>query len=195
MNRTEQRKLTTRRLVLGAVFTAFVIVLQSLATFTTFFGPFSTAVGLIPIVLGAAMCGTGVGAWLGFVFGVVVLATGNAALFFAFDVPGTVVTVLLKGTACGIAAGLTYKLLAKINRYVAVIGAAIICPITNTAVFLLGCYAFFMDSATAIATTVGLSVGGMAVFWALAMGNFIIEVVTNAVLSPIVFRVLNIKKF
>ena len=195
MNRTEQRKLTTRRLVLGAVFTAFVIVLQSLATFTTFFGPFSTAVGLIPIVLGAAMCGTGVGAWLGFVFGVVVLATGNAALFFAFDVPGTVVTVLLKGTACGIAAGLTYKLLAKINRYVAVIGAAIICPITNTAVFLIGCYAFFMDSATAIATTVGLSVGGMAVFWALAMGNFIIEVVTNAVLSPIVFRVLNIKKF
>ena len=195
MNRTEQRKLTTRRLVLGAVFTAFVIVLQSLATFTTFFGPFSTAVGLIPIVLGAAMCGTGVGAWLGFVFGVVVLATGNAALFFAFDVPGTVVTVLLKGTACGIAAGLTYNLLAKINRYVAVIGAAIICPITNTAVFLLGCYAFFMDSATAIATTVGLSVGGMAVFWALAMGNFIIEVVTNAVLSPIVFRVLNIKKF
>ena len=195
MNKTEQRKLTTKRLVLGAVFTAFVIVLQSLATFTTFFGPFSTAVGLIPIVLGAAMCGTGVAAWLGFVFGVVVLATGNAALFFAFDVPGTIITVLLKGTACGITAGLVYKLLAKINRYVAVIGAAIICPITNTAVFLLGCYVFFMDSATAIADTVGLSGGGMAVFWALAMGNFIIEVATNAVLSPIVFRVLNIKKF
>ena len=73
MSNLEKRKEKTKILVLGAVMTAFVVILQSLATFTTFFGPFSTAIGLLPIILGAAICGTGVGTWLGFVFGIVVI--------------------------------------------------------------------------------------------------------------------------
>ena len=170
--------------------TAFVIVLQWLATATTFFGPFSTAVGLIPIVLGAILCGPAIGAWLGFVFGMVVLLTGGAALFLAFDIPGTFITVLSKGTACGLVAGLVYKGISKYNKIWATILASFICPIVNTSVFLLGCFIFFMDSADAIASELGLQVSGMALFWALAMGNFILEVVSNTVLSPVILRVL-----
>lgn len=194
MSNSEKRKAQTKKLVLGAIMTALVIILQLIGTVTTFFGPFSTAVALIPIVIGAAMCGTAVGAWLGFVFGVVVIASGGAALFLAFDIPGTIITVLLKGTACGLVAGLVYKALSKLNRYVAVVAAAIICPVTNTAVFLLGCYLFFMDSADAIAAQIGFNVTGMALFWALAMGNFLIELLSNIVLSPVVVRVLDIEK-
>lgn len=194
MSNSEKRKEQTKTLVLGAVMTAFVVILQSLATFTTFFGPFSTAIGLLPIILGAAMCGTGVGAWLGFVFGVVVIATGNAALFFAFNIPGTIITVLLKGTACGFAAGIVYKLLSKYNKYLGIIGAAIICPVVNTSVFLFGCYIFFMDFAENIASQLGLTVSGMAVFWALAMANFLFELLTNVILSPVIFKVINIGK-
>lgn len=191
---TNNRQQRTQKLVLGAIMTGLVIILQLVGSFTTFFGPFSTAVALIPIVLGAAMCGTTVGAWLGFVFGMVVILSGGAALFFAFDVPGTIVTVLLKGTLCGLAAGLVYKVMSKFNKYIAVFAAAVICPIVNTAVFLLGCYIFFMDSATDIATTLGLTVSGMAVFWALAMGNFALEIISNAILSPVIVRVLNFSK-
>lgn len=194
MTNSEKRKKQTKTLVLGSVMTALVIILQLIGTATTFFGPFSTAVALIPIVIGAAMCGTAVGAWLGFVFGVVVLVSGGAALFFAFDVPGTFVTVLLKGTACGLAAGIVYKLLEKVNRYLAVIAAALVCPLVNTSVFLLGCFVFFMDSADQIAAQLGLEVSGMALFWALAMGNFLLELVTNIVLSPVIVRVLSIEK-
>ncbi len=194
MTNSEKRKKQTKTLVLGSVMTALVIILQLIGTATTFFGPFSTAVALIPIVIGAAMCGTAVGAWLGFVFGVVVLVSGGAALFFAFDVPGTFVTVLLKGTACGLAAGIVYKLLEKVNRYLAVIAAALVCPVVNTSVFLLGCFVFFMDSADQIAAQLGLEVSGMALFWALAMGNFLLELATNIVLSPVIVRVLSIEK-
>lgn len=194
MTNSEKRKQQTKTLVLGAIMTALVIILQLVGTATTFFGPFSTAVALVPIVIGAAMCGTAVGAWLGFIFGVVVILSGGAALFFAFDVPGTIITVLLKGTACGLCAGLVYKLLEKINRYVAVMVAAIVCPVVNTGVFLLGCFIFFMDSADAIAESIGMNVSGMALFWALAMGNFLLEVVTSLVLSPVIVRVLNISK-
>ncbi len=187
-------KNNVQKIALGAIFTALVVILQWVGSVTTFFGPFSTAVGLIPIVLGACMCGPLVGGWLGLVFGMVVLMTGGAALFFAFDVPGTIITVLGKGLACGLVAGLVYKLLSRFNKIVAALVAAIACPVVNTAVFLLGCFIFFMDSADAIAANVGLSVSGMALFWALAMGNFVLEVLSNAVLSPVIVRIIQMFK-
>lgn len=188
MKRTQIQKLT-----LTAIFTALVIIIQLLATFTAFFGPFSTAMALIPIVIGAAMCGVGTGAWLGFVFGVVVLLSGGANLFLAFSVPGTIITVLAKGTACGLVAGIAYNLLKKLNRYVAVLAAAILCPVVNTGIFLLGSAVFFLKDAPAIAEKAGSTESGMALFMAFAMANFLFELGANIVLSPVVLRLINIK--
>ena len=194
MNYRMKRKMSTKTMVLGAVMTALVILLQLLGTYTTFFGPFSTALALVPIIIGAALCGAGVGAWLGLVFGVIVLVTGGAALFLAFNIPGTLITVLVKGMACGLVAGLAYKLLRLWNDTVAVITAALLCPLTNTAVFLLGSALFFLPYADAIAQTLKMNVSGMALFWALAMGNFLFEIALSIVLSPVVVRLLQIKK-
>ncbi|MBR4881635.1 MAG: ECF transporter S component [Clostridia bacterium] len=177
-------------MVLAAILTALVIVLQFMGAFVRF-GPFSISLVLIPIVIGAATCGVGVGAWLGFVFGVVVLASGDAAAFLAIDVVGTVLTVLVKGTACGLCAGLTYKALEKVNMWVAVFAAALICPIVNTGVFLIGCLLFFMETVTTWAG--GSNVGHYMIF-GLVGGNFLFEVLFNIVLSPVVVRLLNIKK-
>lgn len=189
------KKISTKTLTLGAVFTALVIVLQLLGTYTAFFGPFSTAVALIPIVIGAAICGKAIGAWLGFVFGVVVLVSGGANLFLPYSFIGTVVTVLVKGIACGFGAGIVYQLLKKISTFWAVFISAIVCPVVNTGVFLLGCAVFFLKDASAIAVNVGLSEEtGMQVFLALAMMNFIFELGANMVLSPVTVRILDIKK-
>ena len=130
--------MSTETLALGAILTALVIVLQFIAAMLVRLGLFSVSLVLIPIVIGVATCGIGMGAWLGFVFGVVVLLSGDAAAFLVVDVLGTVVTVLVKGIACGLCAGLVYKLLEKLNRYVAVFAAAIVCPVVNTGVFLIG---------------------------------------------------------
>ena len=86
--------MSTETLVLGAVLTALVIVLQYLSMAIRF-GTFSITLSLTPIVIGAVCCGVGMGAWLGFVFAMVVILSGGAALFFAFDVPGTIITVIL----------------------------------------------------------------------------------------------------
>ena len=64
------------------------------------------------------------GGWLGLVFGAVVLLT-DSTLFMAFSIPGTVVTVLLKGVLCGLCSALVFKALKKANTYLAVIAAAI----------------------------------------------------------------------
>lgn len=189
----QNKKMKTHTLVLGSIMTALVVVFQLVGTFTTFFGPFSTALALIPIVIGAAMCGVGTGAWLGFVFGLVVLLSGGGNLFLAFSVHGTIITVIAKGILCGLAAGLVYKLLYKHNKHIAVIATAIICPVVNTGVFMLGSIVFFLDFADKIASAIGLEKAGVAVFTAMATGNFIFELGLNIILSPVVVRLLNIR--
>lgn len=42
-----------------------------------------------------------------------VLLTGDANLFLAVNIPGTIITVILKGTLAGAAAGFVYKLISK----------------------------------------------------------------------------------
>jgi uncharacterized membrane protein len=181
--------MSTKKLVLGAILTAFVIILQLMGNFALF-GPFSTAVALIPIAIGAATCGMTISGWLGFIFGVVVLVSGGASLFLAFNIPGTIITVLAKGIACGLAAGFVYKLLAKTNSLLAVIVSSVTCPIVNTGVFLVGCSVFFLKDAAQIASTAGSSGNGMGVFIGFAMANFLIEIITNLILSPVIVRIL-----
>ncbi len=187
------QKMSTQNLVLCAIMTALVIILQFMGAFIRF-GTFSISLVLVPIVIGAAICGVGAGAWLGLVFGIVVLLSGDAAAFLAVSVPGTIITVLAKGTACGLLAGLTYKLLEKHNRYLAVIVAACVCPIVNTGVFLIGCLIFFMDTVAMWAETAGLSgdVGRYMIF-VLVGANFLFELLFNIVLSPVIVRLLKVK--
>ncbi len=183
------QKMSTQTLVMGAVLTAMVIILQFIsANFKV--GIFATTVALVPIVIGAAICGKNMGAWLGFVFGVIVLISGDAAAFLAVNVPGTVITVLVKGTLCGFVAGCVYDLLKNKKKSLSVFAAGITCPVVNTGVFLIGCLLFFMPT---IRQWAGSSAVGHYMIFALVGINFIIELATNLILSPVIVRLINIK--
>ena len=192
MSKTKNQK-QIEALVLGAIFTALVLVLQLIGSFIRF-GNFSVNVVLVPIVLGAAMCGVGIGTWLGFVSGIAVLLSGAAALFLGFNVPGTIITVMLKGIACGFAAGLAYKLLSKYNRYLAVVVAAVACPIVNTGIFTLGCFVFFFEKIGGIASSMGFDSAIPTIFIGFIGVNFFLELAANIVLSPVILRVINFKR-
>lgn len=185
-----KKSISTKTLALGAILTALVIVLQLMGS-VIHFGMFSISLVLIPIVVGAALCGKYIGTWLGFVFGAVVLLSGDAASFMAIDVLGTVLTVLLKGTLCGFVAGLIYELVAKKNQNVAVILAAIVCPIVNTGIFILGCVIFFMPT---IASWAGDTDIISFMIFGLGLINFPVELGVNLVLSPIIVRLLKLTK-
>lgn len=181
-----------RKLTLGGLLTALVIVLQVMGSFIRF-GPFSVSLVLIPIVIGAATCGPYIGAWLGFVFGLAVLLSGDAAAFLVISVPGTIITVLAKGVLCGLCAGLVYRLFAHTNVYVGVFLAAIVCPLVNTGVFLLGCRLFFWDMLITWAAASPFGNNMLAyVFGGLVGFNFLFELGANIILSPIVVKLLNI---
>ncbi len=190
MQTKAKKRMSTETLVLAAVLTALVVILQFLGTFVRL-GPFQCSLVLMPIVLGAALCGKKISAWLGFVFGMVVLLNGDAAAFLSVNAIGTVVTVLAKGTLCGLYAGVVYEALKEKNVYVAVFSAAVICPIVNTMVFLGGCYVFFFDTIKAWA-----GAGDVMEYMILGLvgANFLFELITNIVLAPAILRILNLRK-
>lgn len=188
----KRRKFGTQTLVLCAILTAFVIVLQFMGAFIHF-GLFSVTLVLVPIVIGAALCGVWAGAWLGLVFGAVVLATDSAA-FMAINAGGTVITVLAKGVLAGMAAAAVYRLAAKANRTIGVVAAAVVCPVVNTGVFLIGCKLFFFEALAAWGAEAGFGSVGEYLIYGMVGGNFIFEVVVNMILSPVIVRLIGMRK-
>lgn len=183
----------TVKLAMGGVLTAVVVVLQFMGAFIKF-GPFSVSLVLVPIIVGAALCGPYISTWLGFVFGVVVLLSGDAAAFLAINIPGTIITVLLKGSLCGLMAGLVFTVQKRLNTYLAVIFAAVICPITNTGIFLLGCRLFFYDAISEWGAGAGFTNTAVYMIVGLVGLNFVFELVTNIILCPAIVRVVNALK-
>lgn len=215
----------TRNMVGIGLFTAIVLVLQFLGGGIKF-GMFSISLVLVPIVVGSAIYGWQAGAWLGFTFGAVVLLSGDAAAFLAVDAFGTVLTVLLKGTAAGLCSGITYKLvlivldrhskrtvrvmmdkfglgaccesaaydyISRNNRYFAVIASAVICPVVNTGIFLLGCQVFFLETVAAWGAAAGFENVTGYMFLGLAGVNFLIELAVNIFLAPVIVRLIKLK--
>ncbi|MBQ6216329.1 MAG: ECF transporter S component [Erysipelotrichaceae bacterium] len=179
----------TKKIAALGILTAIVVVLQLLGSFIRF-GQFSISLVLIPIVVGAALFGPAAGAWLGFVFSVTVLASGDAAPFLAVSVIGTVLTVIGKGTIAGLVSGIVYKFFHEKPTLAAVL-SAIACPVCNTGIFLIGCFLFFMPTISAWAEAFGFASTGAYILLGLVGGNFLFEVLTNVILSPVIVRVIS----
>lgn len=193
MQTTNQKRGQIEKLALMALLTAMVAVLAYFGGFVKIGGLASISLTLIPVVIGAALCGPLAGAWLGGISGVVFFITADAAFWFGLSVPGTIITVMAKGILAGLCAGLAYSLLEKFNRYLAVIVSAIVCPVVNTGVFLIGCLIFFFDTVKAGAAVEGTSVFAYLIVFFVGL-NFVFELVTNIIVSPAILRILNIRK-
>jgi len=188
---TAIKRFDTRKLVLIAILTTMVIIMQILAIIMKpLFPAFTISLVLMPIAIGAALLGTLAGAWLGLVFGFIVLISGDAAAFLAINPAATIFVVLLKGTLAGLAAGLLYNSLESINKTVAAFAAAIICPVVNTGIFIAGCYIFFLPTLTEWGIAAEAVNVTSFIFLGLIGVNFFIELGTNLVLSPVIVRLI-----
>ena len=183
MNKTNE---LVKKIALVGLLTALVTVLSfikipvlSIATLNL----------VLPVVvIGAAICGPLVGAWLTVI--PALTSFGEAALFLSYNPVGTVLTLFLKGILAGLASGFVYKLLAKKHQIGAVTCAAVVAPVVNTGIFLLGCYIFIWDALVGLAVENSVSIG-MLIF-GLAGMNFIIELLLNIILCPTILRIIQI---
>lgn len=186
----------TVKLATTGILTAIVVVFQFIGA-SIKFGTFSVSLVLIPIVIGAALGGKYVSTWLGFIFGVVVLLSGDAAAFLPISPIGTIITVIVKGTLAGFIGGIAFELFKKINTYFAVIISAILVPLTNTGIFLIGCRLFFFDTIKEWAVGFGFENAFTYMIVGLVGLNFLFELAINIILSPSVVgavKVLSKKK-
>ena len=184
----------TRSLALLALLTAIVAVLQMMGIAIRF-GVFAVSLVGVPIIIGGALMGPLAGAWLGLIFGVTVLLSGDAALFFAWNPVATVFIVLLKGTLAGLAAAALYRLLEKKNGFLAALAAAVAYPVVNTGVFFLGCVLFFLDDCIQFAANLGITGSGPMVVMSVFIGfNFFFELALDLVLCPIIVRIINARR-
>ena len=188
-----------RRMTGLAVFTAIIVVLTLICTFVKF-GPVSITLALAPIIIGAAVYGAGAGAYLGFVFSVVVLITGLFGWDGGFMMSlmsispfGLFFTVLVKGTAAGFVSGLVYKLIAGKNELAAVLTAGIVCPVVNTGIFVLCMLGFFFDTLSGMAAQNGQNIL-VFIILGLAGINFIVELLVNIALSSGITHIIKSQK-
>lgn len=186
MKSIKRNQQLTRRIALVGLLTAAVTVfsyiripLVSTATVTL----------VLPlVVIGAVLCGPIVGAWLTVI--PAIISFGEASLFMAYSLGGTVATLILKGILAGFAAGMVYKILARKRQKMAVALAAAVAPIVNSGVFLLGCYIFLWPELVELAAENSVGIG-MLLFGLVGM-NFIVELILNLALTPAVFRIVKL---
>ena len=185
MRDNRQNQNLVRKITIIGLFTALAVVLSLIKI--PIMGVSITLV-LPVVIIGAALCGSWVGAWLTVIPNIIAL--GEAGIFLTESPFGCVLTLLLKGILAGLAAGYIYKLLSKKHPIGAVTCAAIVTPTVNTAVFVLGVYVFIWNQMLEVAAEKGISIG--LLLFGLAIFNYIIELVLNIILCPTIMRIINI---
>lgn len=187
------KRFDAKRLTGVGLLTALVVVLQLVALAIRPTGFFNITLCLVPIVVGAALYGIKAGAWLGFVFGVIVTITDSAA-FMVINAPATIAVCVLKGLLAGLAASAVYSLLEKKNLFAATITAAAVCPIVNTGVFALGCFAFFMPTIAEWGAAAGIENAVFYLFAFVIGTNFFLELAVNLLLSSVIVTIIKLGK-
>lgn len=181
------KKAEIKRMAALSLLIAMIVVLQFIGGMIPPVGGFSISLVLIPIVLGASIFGPKAGAILGAAFGVIVAincvtgADPGGAMVFQANPVLCIIVVLVKGVLAGLGSGAVYKLFKGINTYLAMLMAAIVCPMLNTGVFIGCMYLFFIDVLAAWAG--GGDVLGY-ILTGLILANFVPELIINVVFSP-----------
>ena len=198
-SKRKTQKQKTLELVQLSVLVALVVVLQLLsALIPPIGGTVSITLTLIPVVIGAILFGKKGGAILGFSFGLIVMINCITGL----DVGGNILwnanpfltgmLCLVKGTLAGWVPAAVYSAITKTKiQSGSTVLAAMLAPIVNTSIFVVGMLLFFRETLSAWAGGEDLII---YILVGLAGVNFLIEFAINMLLTPAIIRVVNVVK-
>ena len=191
---------SAKNVALLGILVALVIVMQLFASAIPMFGV-TINFSLIPIAFAGILLGALGGAIVGFASGVVVFISAavlgaepfTATLFQAHPVILTLICIG-KTTVAGLVSGLIFKFLVKKNDFIAVCVSAVILPIVNTGIYLLGI--ILMKDTTATFLGMGVSTAGtvFTTVFAIIWLNFVLEMAVNLVFIPMIQRVVRVIK-
>jgi len=169
------------------ILTAVVVLLQLVGN-TIYIGEYSISLVLLPVVLGSIQCGPLGGAWLGFVFGLVLILAGETDTFIAISLFRPILCVVLRGVLTGFLSGLIYKVAKKKNRDLAIILTSIAVPLLNSSFFIILLIVFFYDFVVA---SIGSNNIVSTLISTIVSINFLIELAWNMMMAPILIHFVN----
>ncbi len=182
-------KLDARTITGIAIFVALEIALCFITNYVQF-GTFNINLALFPIVIGACFYGPWVGLSLGIINGVITIFAPATLAILTILPPQyvflIVVVCILKTALAGFLAGLFHKLIAKKNNLIAAFVAAFTVPFINTLVFVLFALMF---PGVLVGDTAGQNLF-VYIILVLVGINFPIEIATNLVIDPAIYKAL-----
>lgn len=193
----------TQKMVRMALLSALVVVLQLFFSAIKV-GAVTLNFVLIPIVIASVFISPSAGLFVGTLAGIttfiqVFTSADPFYLFLMTNNPvATALICVLKTAFAGLIAGYVYKLIGKVSKHKAlnIILPSIVCPIVNTGLFCLGMYIFFGNAMIGDSTYSSLINGNLIYFimFGLAGINFVIELILNVVLCPLLGKALSSTK-
>ena len=201
----------TLKMVQIALLAAIVVILQLFFS-SVRVGPVTLNFVLVPIVIASVfigpLAGFCVGAFAGVTTFIQVFTSADPFYIFLMtnNPVATAVICILKTALAGLLAGFVYNGIkkhtdSKISSFktssLGAIAPAVVCPVVNTGLFCLGMYLFFGNAFLNDAAYSSVVAGNLFYFIVIILAgwNFLIELLLNVILCPLLTKALLATKF
>ena len=186
----KEKQIPLKSVIGLAVFALIIVVMAFTPVGFLKTGNLEASFLVVPVAIGAILLGPTYGAVLGLVIGVVSFAqcfgaSDMGSALFGVSAINTFLLCVIPRVICGWMAGVFYDLLSKIDKtgFVPQIAAAVVCPIFNFILFMLGLSLLFGQTPYLLNMQTQMNASGIGFYFALGGMNLLYELLASVVLT------------
>lgn len=186
----KEKQIPLKSVIGLAVFALIIVVMAFTPVGFLKTGNLEASFLVVPVAIGAILLGPTYGAVLGLVMGVVSFAqcfgaSDMGSALFGVSAVNTFLLCVIPRVICAWMAGVFYDLLSKIDKtgFVPQIAAAVVCPIFNFILFMLGLSLLFGQTPYLLNVQTQMNASGIGFYFALGGMNLLYELLASVVLT------------
>ena len=186
----KEKQIPLKSVIGLAVFALIIVVMAFTPVGFLKTGNLEASFLVVPVAIGAILLGPTYGAVLGLIMGVVSFAqcfgaSDMGSALFGVSAVNTFFFFVIPRVICAWMAGVFYDLLSKIDKtgFVPQIAAAVVCPIFNFILFMLGLSLLFGQTPYLLNMQTQMNASGIGFYFALGGMNLLYELLASVVLT------------
>ncbi len=186
----KEKQIPLKSVIGLAVFALIIVVMAFTPVGFLKTGNLEASFLVVPVAIGAILLGPTYGAVLGLIMGVVSFAqcfgaSDMGSALFGVSAVNTFLLCVIPRVICAWMAGVFYDLLSKIDKtgFVPQIAAAVVCPIFNFILFMLGLSLLFGQTPYLLNMQTQMNASGIGFYFALGGMNLLYELLASVVLT------------
>lgn len=186
----KEKQIPLKSVIGLAVFALIIVVMAFTPVGFLKTGNLEASFLVVPVAIGAILLGPTYGAVLGLVMGVVSFAqcfgaSDMGSALFGVSAVNTFLLCVIPRVICAWMAGVFYDLLSKIDKtgFVPQIAAAVVCPLFNFILFMLGLSLLFGQTPYLLNMQTQMNASGIGFYFAFGGMNLLYELLASVVLT------------